>query len=112
MTEYRHTNQKPAPLLFTDLVQEKKAARRKLLEQVAQRRKPNNKRFMEKKQHPCKTDIIILRYLIYGKRLQRYQSTKNNNVFYRAICRILPLLPPSPSYFQFTFVMEKFRALS
>jgi len=48
MSEYG-THQKPAPLLSSDPVQEKKAARRKLLDEVFQRRVVNYHRFLEKK---------------------------------------------------------------
>lgn len=52
MTEYGHyitPHQKPAPLSSHDPIKEKKAARRKLLDEVEQRRAENYKRFMEKK---------------------------------------------------------------
>jgi hypothetical protein len=51
MTEYGHyitTQHKPTPLLSHDPIKEKKAARRKLLEEVEQRRVENYKRFLEK----------------------------------------------------------------
>jgi hypothetical protein len=51
MSEYGKyiTRQKPTPILSSDPVQEKKAARRKLLDEVFQRRAKIYQRFFEKK---------------------------------------------------------------
>jgi len=51
MSEYGKyiIRQRPMPLLSADPVQEKKAARRKLLDEVFQRRVVNYHRFLEKK---------------------------------------------------------------
>ena len=51
MSEYGKytTDQKPTPLLSSDPAQEKKAARRRLLDEVFQRRAINYQRFLEKK---------------------------------------------------------------
>ncbi len=51
MSEYGKytTRQRSTPLLSADPVQEKKAARRKLLNDVLQRRARNYHRFLEKK---------------------------------------------------------------
>ena len=50
MSEYgTYTTQRPTPLLSHDSVKEAKAVRKKLLEQIEQRRAANYKRLMEKK---------------------------------------------------------------
>ena len=49
MTEYGHTNQKPPPLLSSDHVRERKAARRKIIDEAMERRRQIYTRFMEKK---------------------------------------------------------------
>ncbi len=51
MSEYGHyitTHHKPTPLLSHDPIKEKKAARRKVLEEVEQRREENYKRYYAK----------------------------------------------------------------
>jgi len=51
MSEYGHyitTHHKPTPLLSHDPIKEKKAARRKVLEEVEQRRVENYKRYYAK----------------------------------------------------------------
>src|SRR6266567_2388546 len=59
MTEYRkYTIIKPIPLLTYDRVKETKEARRKLLEQVEQRRAENNKRYLEKQRLQSKQTVI------------------------------------------------------
>jgi len=60
MTEYGHqiTTAKPTPLLSHDQVKEKKEARRKLIEQVEQRRKQNYMRWL-KKSRLQNTDCLI-----------------------------------------------------
>jgi hypothetical protein len=61
MTEYRkYTTIKPAnaPLLTDGRVKEAKEARRKLLEQVEQRRAENYKRFLEKQRLQSKQPVI------------------------------------------------------
>ena len=64
MSEYgKHiTRQEPTPLLSSDPVQEKKAARRKLLDEVFQRRGVNYHRFLEKKRRlQADNDFAIYR---------------------------------------------------
>jgi hypothetical protein len=60
MSEYgTYTTRKPPPLLSHDSVKEAKAARKKLLEQIEQRRAKNYKRFMEKKRRlQAKGDLL------------------------------------------------------
>jgi hypothetical protein len=59
MTEYgKYTTIKPTPLPIDDRVKEAKEARRKLLEQVEQRRKENYKRFLEKQRLQSKQTVI------------------------------------------------------
>jgi hypothetical protein len=64
MTEYGHyitPHQKPTPLLSNDPIKEKKAARRKVLDEVEPRRAENYKRFLEKAklQASSKIDTIV-----------------------------------------------------
>jgi len=59
MSEYGHyitTHQKPTPLLSHDPIKEKKAARRKVLEEVEQRRRMNYRRWL--KNPDCKRTMI------------------------------------------------------
>jgi len=60
MTEYGHhiTTAKPTSLLSHDQVKEKKEARRKLIEQVEQRRKQNYMHWL-KKSRLQNTDCLI-----------------------------------------------------
>lgn len=59
MTEYgRSTTIKPAPLLSHDSVKEAKEARKKLLQEVEQRRKQNYLLFLQK-QRLQNTDRLI-----------------------------------------------------
>jgi len=61
MTEYGHyitPHQKPAPLSSHDPIKEKKAARRKLLEEVEQRRAENYKRWIKKARLQAGGDLI------------------------------------------------------
>lgn len=60
MSEYgSSTTQRPTPLLSYDSVQEAKAARKKLLERIEQRRRENYKRFMEKKRQLHAEDDLL-----------------------------------------------------
>jgi len=58
MSEYGHhiTTAKPTPLLSHDPIKAKKAARRKVLEEVEQRRRMNYKRWL--KNPDCKRTMI------------------------------------------------------
>ncbi len=59
MTEYgKYTTIKPTPLLTDNRVKEAKEARRKLLEQVEQRRAENYKRWIKKARLQAGSDLI------------------------------------------------------
>ncbi|SRR6266568_7197512 len=60
MSEYGQTKEKPTPILTSDFVQERKAARRKLIEEVEQRRSENYKRFILKHRLQTNSDIDTL----------------------------------------------------
>jgi len=49
MSEYGQTKQKPTPLLSYNHVQERKAARREIIDEALERRRKIYTRFMEKK---------------------------------------------------------------
>ncbi len=49
MSEYGQINQKPTSLLSYDYVQERKAARRKIIDEALERRRQIYTRYMEKK---------------------------------------------------------------
>ena len=59
MSEYGQTGQKPVPLLSCDHVQERKAARRRIIEAAIQRRREIYKRFIEKNQQLQNTDHLL-----------------------------------------------------
>lgn len=60
MTEYGKTRHKPAPILFNAHVQERKAKRRKLIEEVQQRRHIITIRLYKKMQLQADNDLDTL----------------------------------------------------
>jgi hypothetical protein len=62
MTEYGHHTiiDRPDPLRSHDAVREKKEARRKILEAIWQRRRENNRRFMEKRRLKAANDLVTI----------------------------------------------------
>lgn len=59
MSEYGQTNQKPTPLLSYNQVRERKAARRKIIDEVLERRREIYTRFMEKKRRLQESGDIV-----------------------------------------------------